>query len=236
MRKGNNDLIYPVPWDKSLVYLKNVINDPDIKVGDHTYYHDFENDPRDFVKNNVLYHAPDILFHDDITIGKYCSIASGVKFICQSANHDMDMCCLYPFVIFNEHWALPDEMFSMSFDRVKSKKGATVIGNDVWIGHDAVIMPGVKIGDGAIIGTKSLVSRDVEPYTVVAGNPARPVRKRFDQATINRLLEMKWWDLPDEEVRALVPDMIDGKLEKVLSRGFFGDTVDRVLAGLDKIK
>ena len=231
MRKDNDQRIYPNDGVKDVVYLKNVIDDPDIIVGEHTYYHDLEKDPRDFLKNNILYHYPE--FHrDKIIIGKYCSIASGTKFICPIANHNFYSLANYPFPIFNAHWEL-DDSFG---EKVSTLKGPTVIGNDVWLGYDCLIMPGVHIGDGAAVGSRSVVTRDVEPYTVVAGDPARPIRKRFDDETIRKLLDLKWWDLPDEEIRAFLPELINGQLDAVLEKKWIADTADEVLKRMDAIK
>ncbi|MDD2414306.1 MAG: CatB-related O-acetyltransferase, partial [Eubacteriaceae bacterium] len=120
--------------------------------------------------------------------------------------------------------------------KVSTLKGPTIVGNDVWFGYECVIMPGVHIGDGAVIGTRSVVTRDVEPFTVVAGDPARPVRKRFDDATIDRLMALKWWDLPDEAIREFLPDLIDGKIDAVLEKKWLGDVAAKVTGRLKKMK
>lgn len=210
-----------------MVYLKNVIDDPDIQVGEHTYYHDERNDPRDFVKNNILYHYPQ--FHKDtIIIGKYCSLAMGTTFLCPIANHSFTSMANYPFPIANDHWDL-DESFG---GKVSTLKGPTIVGNDVWFGYESVIMPGVHIGDGAIIGTRSVVTKDVPPYTVVGGDPARFIRKRFDDATITKLMALKWWDLPDEEIRDFLPQLIDGHIDAALEAKWLGDTARKVIERL----
>ena len=233
MRKDNDQRIYLNDDDPTVVYLKNVIDDPDIQVGEHTYYHDEKNDPRDFVKNNVLYHFPE--FHQDkIIIGKYCSLASGTTFICPLANHNFDSLANYPFPIVNAHWALDESFFSD--DKVCTLKGPTIVGNDVWIGYNSVIMPGVHIGDGAIIGTRSVVTKDVPPYTVVAGDPARPIRKRFDDDTIEKLMALKWWDLPDEEIREFLPELINGQIDAVLEKKWLGDAARTVIERLGNTK
>lgn len=218
MRPDNDKRIYMMfNEDPHTVYLKNVVDDPDIIVGEHTYYHDLVNDPRDFVKNNILYHFPEF-HHDTIIIGKYCSIASGVKFICPTANHKTNVVSSYPFALACDHWDLGPEYLKAEKVSNLEGKGPTVVGNDVWLGYDSIIMPGVKIGDGAAVGTRSIVTKDVEPYTVVAGSPARPIRKRFDDKTIEKLLELKWWDLPDVIVAKLVPLLIDEKdINKVIN-------------------
>ncbi|WP_079681202.1 CatB-related O-acetyltransferase [Planktothrix sp. PCC 11201] len=174
---------YPIPEQTRLVYLKTIIKNPNIIVGDYTYYDDFEN-PENFEKN-VLYHFDFI--GDQLIIGKFCAIASDVKFIMNGGNHRTDWLTNYPFPVFGNGWesAMPD---AWPF------KGNTVIGNDVWIGYGATIMPGINIGDGAIIGAQSVVTRDVLPYTIVGGNPAKEIRKRFEDSIIKELLNIRWWD------------------------------------------
>lgn len=178
----NPNILYPIEGVTRTVYLKNIITNPQITVGDYTYYDDPE-DVHNFEKN-VLY-----LFDfigDKLIIGKFCQIATGVRFIMNGANHAMQGFSTYPFKVFGGNWAHnPMQVES---------KGDTIVGNDVWIGNHATIMPGIKIGDGAIIGTGSLVTKDVEPYTIVGGNPAKEIRKRFDKETIQWLLTLQWWD------------------------------------------
>ena len=118
----------------------------------------------------------------------------------------------YPFPIANDHWDLPESFGS----KVSTLKGPTIVGNDVWFGYESVIMPGVHIGDGAIIGTRSVVTKDVPPYTVVGGDPARFIRKRFDDDTIAKLMALKWWDLPDAEIRDFLPELINGHIDACL--------------------
>jgi len=180
--------IYPRTGDKETVYLKSVVTDPNITVGDFTMYNDFVNDPREFEKNNVLYHYP--INHDKLKIGKFCSIACGAKFLFNSANHTVKSLSTYPFPIFFEEWGLDVKDITSAWDN----KGDIVIGNDVWIGYEAVIMSGVTIGDGAIIGTRAVVTKDVPPYTIVGGVPAKQIRKRFPEEIISELLKLKWWD------------------------------------------
>ncbi len=174
---------YPIPEQTRLVYLKTIIKNPNIIVGDYTYYDDFNN-PENF-ERNVLYHFDFI--GDQLIIGKFCAIASDVKFIMNGGNHRTDWLTNYPFPIFGNGWesVMPD---AWPF------KGNTVIGNDVWIGYGATIMPGIKIGDGAIIGAQAVVTRDVPPYTIVGGNPAKEIRKRFEDSMIEDLLNIRWWD------------------------------------------
>ena len=200
-------IIYPRSGDKETVYLRAVITDPNISVGEYTMYNDFVKDPRDFQKNNVLYHYP--VNRDKLIIGKYGSIACGAKFVFTSANHTMKSLSTYPFPIFWEHFSLLPENVTDAWDN----KGDIVIGNDVWIGYEAVIMPGVHIGDGAIIGTRAVVTRDVEPYTIVGGVPAKPIRKRFDQETIDKLLVLSWWDWDKERICMNLRALMNGCLD-----------------------
>lgn len=198
--------IYPRSEDKQMVYLKNVVKDPSIIIGDFTFYHDFVNDPRDFEKNNVLYHYP--INHDKLIIGKFCSIACGAKFLFNGANHTLKSLSTYPFPIFYEElshgiWA----------DKSWDNKGDIKIGNDVWIGYDAIIMAGVTIGDGAIIATRAVVTKDVPPYTIVGGVPAKIIRKRFSDEVIEELLKQKWWDLPNEEILKRIKYIQTGDIE-----------------------
>lgn len=186
--------IYPRTGDKETVYLNGVVTDPGIHVGKYTMYNDFVNDPREFERNNVLYHYP--INHDRLIIGKFCSIACGAKFIFNSANHTLSSLSTYPFPLFFEEWGLKREDVTDSWDN----KGDIVIGNDVWIGYEAVIMSGVTIGDGAVIGTRAVVTKDVPPYTIVGGVPAKTIRKRFSDETISELLKIRWWDWPEERI------------------------------------
>ncbi|NYJ27559.1 CatB-related O-acetyltransferase [Allomuricauda sp. ARW1Y1] len=182
--------VFPLANYKNLCFLKNLVNNPNIIVGDYTYYDDFE-DVSNFEKN-VKYHFDFI--GDKLIIGKFCMIASGATFIMNGGNHLTEATSAYPFAIFGGAWQ--DAMKGKSYPT----KGDTVIGNDVWIGHDATIMPGVQIGHGAIIATKAVVTKNVEPYTIVGGNPAKEIKKRFSEDSIARLLEMKWWDWDLEKI------------------------------------
>mgnify|MGYP002508798738 CR=1 FL=1 len=186
--------IYPRTGDMQTVYLKNVITKPNIEAGDYTMYNDFVNDPGEFEKNNVLYHYP--INHDKLIIGKFCSIACGAKFLFNSANHTLASLSTYPFPLFFEEWGLEKHNVAESWDN----KGDIIIGNDVWIGFEAVILAGVTIGDGAIIGTRAVVTKDVPPYTIAGGIPAKPIKKRFDEDTISDLLHIKWWNWPKEKI------------------------------------
>ncbi|MGB3401341.1 MAG: Vat family streptogramin A O-acetyltransferase [Microcoleaceae cyanobacterium] len=193
---------YPIENQTSLVYLKNIIKNPNIIVGDYTYYHDFEN-PENF-ERNVLYHFD--FENDKLIIGKFCSIASDVKFIMNGGNHRTDWLTNYPFPIFGGGWeiAMPDSW---------PNKGDTIIGNDVWIGYNATIMPGIQIGDGAIIAAQSVVTRNVEPYSIVGGNPAKEIRKRFDEKMIQELLEICWWDWEIEKITRNIKVICSGDMQ-----------------------
>lgn len=199
--------IYPRTGDMQTVYLRSVVTRKTIEVGDFTIYNDFVNDPRDFEKNNVLYHYP--INGDRLVIGKFCSIACGAKFIFNCANHALRPLSTYTFPLFFEEWDLPKSEVASAWDN----KGDIIIGNDVWIGYDAVIMAGVTIGDGAIIGTHAVVTKDVAPYSIVGGVPAREIRKRFTPEVVERLAELKWWDWPEEKIRKAIPAIQVGDVE-----------------------
>ncbi|HAQ41832.1 MAG TPA: acetyltransferase [Clostridiales bacterium] len=199
--------VYPRTGDKEMVYLKNVITKPYIIVGDYTMYNDFTDDPRNFEKNNVLYNYP--VNDDKLIIGKYCSIACGAKFIFTSANHSMKSLSTYTFPLFHEEWGLKGENITDAWEN----KGDTVIGNDVWIGYEAIIMQGVHIGDGAIIGTRAIVTKDVPPYTIVGGVPAKKIKKRFSEDVIEKLEKLKWWDWDEEKVRKNLPYIMSGNID-----------------------
>lgn len=193
---------------KTTIFLKNVVKAPNIFVGDYTYYDD-TTDPAAFEQNNVLFNWPE--FGDKLVIGKFCALASGATFIMGSANHRMSSVSTYPFSVFGGAWreATPPHLSQLPF------KGDTVVGNDVWIGRESVIMPGVKIGDGAIIAAYSVVTKEVEPYTIVGGNPAKPIRHRFDEELTGLLLELKWWDLQGEALVAFLPTLCSEDLQAV---------------------
>lgn len=201
--------IYPRTGDTQTIYLKNVITNPNITIGDYTMYNDFVNDPRDFQKNNVLYHYP--INHDRLVIGKFCSIACGAKFIFTSANHTLKSLSTYPFPLFFEEWGLDKANVADSWDN----KGDIVIGNDVWIGYEAVIMSGVTIGDGAIIGTRAVVTKDIPPYTIVGGVPAKPIRKRFADDIVASLLEIKWWEWETEKIKRNISAIQNGCIDEL---------------------
>lgn len=205
----NPNLIYPREPFKDTVYLKSIIKNPNIIVGDFTMYHDWVNDPAQFEKNNVLYHYP--INNDKLIIGKYCSVACGAKFMFTSGNHAMKSLSTYAFPIFFNEWDLDWKDITKAWDN----KGDIVIGNDVWIGYESVIMQGVHIGDGAIIGTRAIVTKDVPPYTIVVGVPAQPVKKRFDEKTINKLISIKWWDWSPEKVKEKLSLIMNGDIENI---------------------
>ena len=187
-----NTNIYPRTNDLQTVYLNAVINNPHIKVGDYTIYNDFVNDPVQFEKNNVLYHYP--VNGDRLIIGKFCSIACGAKFLFNSANHTLNSLSNYPFPIFFEEWQLDKGNITSAWDN----KGDIVIGNDVWIGYEAV------------------VTKDVPPYTIVGGTPAKKIRMRFDEDTIAQLQELKWWDWSTDEIAHYLPHIMNGDMEELM--------------------
>ena len=198
--------IYPRTGDTQIVYLKGVVTGANIEVGDYTIYNDFVHDPRDFEKNNVLYHYP--VNGDKLRIGKFCSIACGTKFLFTSANHTLRSLSTYTFPIFFEQWGLDAQNITDAWDN----QGDITVGNDVWIGFESVILSGVTIGDGAIIGARAVVTKDVPPYTIVGGVPARPIRKRFDDETIAALEALRWWDWPAEKIRRSIGAIQSGCL------------------------
>ena len=201
------DVLFPNEYGTSC-FLKNVITAPNITVGDYTYYDD-PVDPTAFERNNVLFNWPE--FGDHLSIGKFCSIASGVQFVMGSANHRLSSVSTYPFTVFG---GLCAQRTPPHHSQLPSK-GDTNVGNDVWLGRECVIMPGIHIGDGAIVAAYSVVTRDVEPYTVVGGNPARFLKRRFSQDLIDLLLRLRWWDFPPEELADFLPVLCNENLEEV---------------------
>ena len=200
---------FPNPNEyKTSCFIRNVITAPNIFVGDYTYYDD-PADPAGFEQNNVLFNWPE--FGDRLVIGKFCAIASGAKFIMGPANHRLSSVSTYPFHVFGGVWA---ENTPPHLDQLP-RKGDTVVGNDVWLGRNCMIMPGVKIGDGAIIAAQSVVTKDVAPYTVAGGNPARFLKNRFDEELTQLLLAFRWWDLPPEQLTAFLPVLCDKDLPAV---------------------
>lgn len=201
--------IYPRTQDAQTVYLKNVITNPNIMVGEYTMYNDFVHDPRMFEQNNVLYHYP--INHDKLIIGKFCSIACGAKFLFNSANHTLSSLSTYPFPLLFEEWGLEKKNVADSWDN----KGDIVVGNDVWIGYEAVILSGVTIGDGAVIGARAVVTKDVPPYTIVGGVPAKPIKKRFSEESIKKLQSIRWWDWSKEKIAENITAIQSGNIEQL---------------------
>ncbi|MGB2273176.1 MAG: CatB-related O-acetyltransferase [Flavicella sp.] len=195
----NKELAFPLANYDKLCFLKNIVTNPNIIIGDYTYYDDFE-DVANFEKN-VKYHFD--FNNDKLIMGKFCMIASGAKFIMNGGNHLTEAISSYPFAIFGNGWE--DAMKDKSYPH----KGDIVIGNDVWIGHNATIMAGVTIGDGAIIAANATVVKDVPPYTIVGGNPAQEIRKRFSDEEIKRLLALKWWDWDISKITANVQKLTE---------------------------
>lgn len=193
--------IYPMPGITSVTLVKPTVKNPNIVVGDFTYYSgtDFE--------SRVTHHYDFI--GDKLIIGKFCQIAAGVEFVMNGANHQMSAVSTFPFYTMEGWEQTPPAEKDMPL------KGDTVVGNDVWIGQNATILPGVHVGDGAIIGANSVVGSNVKPYTIVAGNPAKPIRKRFDDELIEWLEKLQWWDKPVEEINGLIPLLTCSDLKKV---------------------
>ena len=199
--KPNPNMVHPIPGYNKEIYVKPTIKNSNIIVGDFTYIADSE------FESHVTHHYE--WNGDKLIIGKFCQIAAGVEFVMNGANHQMNAVSTFPFYTL-EGWDMkPPAAFDMPL------KGDTVIGNDVWIGQNAVILPGVHIGDGAIIGANSIVGSDVSPYTIVAGNPATEIRKRFDDELIQLMLDFKWWNKSVEEINQLIPLLTSSNLEKV---------------------
>lgn len=198
---------HPMKGFPQVGFIKNFITKPNIIVGDYSYYDD-PNGPENFENQNILYHYP--FMGDKLIIGKFCAIATGVKFIMNGANHKISGLSTYPFSIFGNGW-----------EKVMPKpgdlpyKGDTIIGNDVWIGYDSLIMPGIKIGDGAIIASRSVVVSDVAPYTIVGGNPAKEIRKRFSDDIINKLLKIAWWDWSKEKISNNLETIVSNNINEL---------------------
>ena len=203
----NPNAVFPNEYGTSC-FLKNVVTAPNISVGDYSYYDD-PIDPTAFERSNVLFNYPE--FGDRLIIGKFCALASGVTFIMGPANHRTGSISTYPFSVFGGAWAerTPPHMAQLPF------KGDIVVGKDVWIGRNSVILPGVHIGDGAIVAAHSVVSRDVEPYTLAGGNPARMLKRRFDGELTALLLELRWWDFEPEALADFLPVLCDCDPEAV---------------------
>ncbi|WP_331842648.1 Vat family streptogramin A O-acetyltransferase [Pantoea agglomerans] len=195
---------HPMEGFPQVCFIKNTVKNPNIIIGDFTYYDDPE-DSENF-ERNVLYHFPFI--GDKLIMGKFCAIARGVQFIMNGANHNMADFSTFPFYIFGNGWETAQpQAGDLPY------KGDTVIGNDVWMGYQALIMPGVKIGNGAIISSRSVVTSDVPAYSIVGGNPARVIRQRFTDETISRLEKLAWWDWPVEKITQNLPAIISADIE-----------------------
>ena len=199
---------HPLPEFSQICFIKNTVTNPKIIIGDYTYYDDPE-DSENF-ERNVLYHYP--FSEDKLIIGKFCALARGVKFIMNDANHKMSGFSTYPFYIFGNGWEKVTPQ-----DNELPFKGDTIVGNDVWIGYDSVIMAGVKIGDGAIVAAKSIVVNNVPPYTIVGGNPAKIIKQRFTDEIINALLEIAWWNWDIKKISANLEKIVAADIDSLLS-------------------
>ncbi|MBO4866476.1 MAG: CatB-related O-acetyltransferase [Ruminococcus sp.] len=195
------NLLHPITGYDKEIYIKPAVTSKNIIVGDFSYIAD-----SDF-ESHVTHHYE--WLGDKLIIGKFCQIAAGVEFVMNGANHQMNAVSTFPFYTLAGWDMAPPATEDLPF------KGDTVIGNDVWIGQNAVILPGVHIGDGAIIGANSVVGGDVEPYTIVAGDPAKVLRKRFDDELISLLLAFRWWDKSIDEINSLIPLLTSSDIEKV---------------------
>jgi len=199
--------IYPRKGDKQTVYLNNIVKSSNISIGEYTIYNDFVNDPIQFEKNNVIYHYP--INRDRLIIGKFCSIACGAKFLMNCANLTLQSLSTYTFPLFYEEWDLDKGKLTDAWDN----RGDIVIGNDVWIGYEAVIMAGVTIGDGAIIGARAVVTKDVPAYAIVGGIPAKLIRKRYSDNTIKALLKTQWWNWSKGRIRNNIDNIKRGEVK-----------------------
>lgn len=209
MTGPNPDIKHPIPMHTRVGFLKGLVSAANVEIGDFTYYDDPDG-PDKFAEKCVLHHYPFI--GDKLIIGRFCAIAEGARFIMNGANHAMSGFSTYPFNIFGHGW-------EKGFDPVtwsKEVRGDTIVGSDVWVGMEAVILPGVEIGDGAIIAAKSVVTHDVPPYAIVAGNPARVVRYRFDETRIAALVETAWWNRPRAEIEPLIPLLLSEQIDALL--------------------
>lgn len=197
----NPNLKYPIPGNENVQFIRNTITKPNIIVGDYSYYNALNGES---FEEQVLYHYE--VIGTKLVIGKFCSIAPEVRFMMDGGNHRMDG-STYPFNIFGNGW----ERHTPSLDQLLIK-GDTVVGNDVWIGRRATIMPGVRIGDGAIISAEAVVVKDVDPYTVVGGNPAREIKQRYPKEFIEELLEIKWWDFDIDLISQYIGAIVSGDM------------------------
>lgn len=194
------DVLYPLGNIKDLIFLKHFITNPEIDIGDYTYYHDTY--PEKFEKDNVI-----LPFACKLIIGKFCQIAAGTKFIMSGANHQMNGFSTYPFSIFGGDWA--------NYEPEYPNKGDTIVGHDVWFGYNSMIMPGVKIGNGAIIGAGAIVTKDVAPFTIVGGNPARLIRARFESEIIQELEDIQWWNWDPKKIARNLKSIVGIDIKKL---------------------
>jgi len=199
---------HPMEGFPQVCYIKNTVKNPNIQIGDYTYYDDPDG-AEDF-ERNVLYHFPFI--GDKLIIGKFCALAKGVRFIMNGANHKLSGISTYPFQIFGNGWET-----AMPAPGELPYKGDTVVGNDVWVGYEALIMPGIQVGNGAIISARAVVAADVAPYTIVGGNPARAIKARFEPGVIERLEALAWWDWPAEKISRNLKHIVSADVDALAS-------------------
>lgn len=202
------DAVHPIAELPNICFVKNVVKSPNVFIGEYTYY----DDPVDstlFETNNILFNWPE--FGDRLVIGKFCALAYDVKFLMGPANHRMGSVSTYPFSVFGGAWgeSTPSHMSQLP------RKGDIVVGNDVWIGRESLIMPGVKIGDGAIVAARSVVVKDVAPYSIYGGNPAGCIRMRFDEEMVGLLERVRWWDFGKEKLLEWLPVLCNEDMEEV---------------------
>lgn len=202
---------HPLKGFPQVGFLQPLITNPNIVVGEYTYYDDPEG-PEQFQTRNVLYHFPFV--GDKLVIGKFCALARGVRFIMNGANHQLNGFSTYPFYIFGNGWEVatprPEDF---------PYKGDTVVGNDVWLGFEALIMPGVKIGDGAVVAAGAVVTGEVPPYAIVGGNPARVIKQRYSADVVVELLEIRWWDWPVDQITRHLPAIVGADLVALRQAG-----------------
>lgn len=214
---------------KNMFYIKNVVKASNVHIGEFTYYDAGGTDINNFERDNILFNYPG---HGDLFIGKFTSIANGVEFVMGAANHSMNSFSTYPFSLISRNWA---SKIGMTKDDMPDK-GDTIIGNDVWIGRQAKIMPGVKIGDGAIIGSYSVVAKDIPPYSIAVGNPAKVIKYRFDEESIEFLEKIKWWDFEPKFLERAIPYVssinIEDSKKKLEKIAFMNENIYVVKGGV----
>lgn len=201
------ECFYPNDQNKNMMYIRNTVKAPNVHIGEFTFYDTHGIIGADFERDNILYNVPG---HGDLYIGKFCSIAYGVEIIMGAANHSIHSFSSYPFNLISKNWA---SRLGMRKEDMPDK-GDTIIGNDVWLGRKTRIMPGVKIGDGAIIGSYSVVTKDVPPYTIAAGDPIKVIRPRFTPEIIEFLEHIKWWDFTPQQLERAIPYLSSVDLEQ----------------------